>query len=402
MLLHMDDDVGVLLDTTFFIISHYWPTFNEATQQMAEALLAFLLKNHPAILESKVDQLPSLGHLDRLAALDAELDKLRKPLDNRDALGIFALRLSHEHSGVVLQALRELSSYLKTNQDYLQASALSAQPDTVVADLLRALLDCAAKYNGVQVDIACLTAECLGLVGCIDSNRIESVREHRSFVAHSNFAETEETTDFVLFVLEEVLVKSFLSVADTKLQGFLSYAMQELLERCDVKAACVMEDSGMREGKEIYRKWLGLSDVAREVLTPFLSSRFSIAPMPPIVVDYPIFHPGKPYGNWLRSIVLELLHKGQTVLAQMVFEPLCRVIRVKDLSIAEFLLPYLFVHFIAVKGSETQQQALVEELINILDYQPSDNASFAEREDVKRYYGVRDCSKPVLWRMSLT
>jgi serine/threonine-protein kinase ATR len=389
MLLHMDGDIELLLDTTFFIIKHYWSTFNDATQQSAESLLSYLLKNHTDVLKSKIDQLPSVGHLDRLSSIDAQLRDLRRPLENRESLALFALRLSHEHSGVVLQALEELSKYLKSNQDYIQASAFSAQPDFVVADILRSLLDCAAKYNGVQPEVTRLVTECLGLVGCIDPNRVESVREQRTFVALHNLSQSDESTDFVLFILEEVLVKSFLSATDIKLQGFLSYAMQELLERCDVRAACALERSGMREGTAIYRKWLALSEPAREVLTPFLNSRYMLGPMAPIVIEYPIFRPGKLYGNWIKWFVLDLLRRGQNPLVEVSFEPLCRVIRVKDLSIAEFLLPYLFVHIVAGdKTTVAQRDTVVEELILILRHHPTDNTSFAEKEDMKLFCGV--------------
>src|SRR5690606_25376464 len=149
-------------------------------------------------------------------------------------------------------------------------SAISQRPDSVIATLLRALLDCACKYNGIQADISRLCMECIGLVGCLDSNQIETVREQRSIVILHNFDKPEAITDFSLFVLEEVLVPAFLSPTDTRIQGFLSYAMQELLDRCGVKAACAMEGSEIIAGNEIYRKWIAVSEPVREVLTPFL------------------------------------------------------------------------------------------------------------------------------------
>jgi serine/threonine-protein kinase ATR len=393
MLVYMgEEDIEALLDTTFFILDHYWLRFNEWTQQLSEDVLAYLIGKHEPVLRKVVDRLPRLGHIGRLAQVDERLSSLRRTLDNKEAFNLFAQRLSHEHSGVVLQALKELSAYLKTNQDYLQTSALSDQPDTVLATLVRALLDCASTYSGIQLDIACLCTECLGLVGCIDSNRVESVREQRSFVVLHNFALAEETTDFVLFILEEVLVKSFLSATDTKLQGFLSWAMQELLERCNIPAACQLETVSTGGGDATYRKWLGLSDVTREVLSPFLTSQYLLSPMNANPVEYPIFRPGRSYGNWLKFIVLDLLRRGQTVLADVIFEPLCRVIRVKDLSIAERLLPYLFVHIIVSDKSPTDvREKVVGELVSILQYQPSDAMSYTEKEDLKLFCGV---SKP--------
>src|SRR5699024_7786980 len=159
---------------------------------------------------------------------------------------------------------------LRENQSGLCTSAVSQMPDKAITSILRALLDCASKYNGVQVDISRLCVESIGLIGCLDSNQIETVREKRSIVVLHNFEDPGEETGFVLFLLQEVLVPSFLSATDTKLQGFLSYAMQELLDRSDVKTSVAQQNIGRVDGESIYRKWVALPENTREVLTPFM------------------------------------------------------------------------------------------------------------------------------------
>lgn len=384
MLTHLEEeDVEALIETTFFIIGHYWASFDETTRKKSETLLTFLLGKHSTALKNTANKLPSLRHIAELGEFNKTLDDCRKPLDNRAAFALFSERLCHENSGVVQLALSELSIYLRQNQGYLQASAISEQPDSVVTSLSRSLLDCSSKYSGVQSDVARLCAECIGLVGCLDSNRLETVREQRHFVVLHNFDDAGETTDFALFILHEVLVKSFLSTADTSLQGYLSYAMQELLERCDFKTAVAMQG---REGQEIYRKWLSLPESVREVLTPFMSSCYRLAAMPQTKTEYPIFRTGKSYANWIRQLTLDLLRKGQNPFAQIIFEPLCRAIRVKDLSVAVFLLPYLVVHItIGQESTPAERNAVWNELLSILQYEPPENASHMEREDRKLF-----------------
>lgn len=387
LLTHMEEeDVEVLIETTFFIIGHYWQSLDDHSKNASRELIAYLLGNHQTVLKEMVNKLPSVAHISELADLEAKLNRIRKPLDNRAAFGLFAERLGHENSGVVQQALRELSDYLQHNQSYLQAAAISEQPDSIITVLYRTLLDCSFKYNGVQSDISSLCAKCIGLVGCLDSNRIETVREQKNFVVLHNFDNSEETTDFVLFLLSEVLVKSFLSATDTSVQGFLSYAMQELLERCDFKMAVAKQG---QEGPGVYRKWLSLPETTREVLTPFMTSRYRLNPMTQPKMEYPIFRPGKAYANWMRHFVLDLLQKGQNLFAQIIFEPLCRVIRVKDVSIAEFLLPYLFMHItVAEDSSEMERTNTLNELLNIIKQEPPKHASYIEREEMKLYSEV--------------
>ncbi|KAF5605879.1 uvsb pi-3 kinase [Fusarium pseudocircinatum] len=377
MLTHLEEtDVEALLETTFFVVTRYWPFMNESTALLAQQMLKSLVDEFDHLVAKYIVKLPSLRHIPELRDIETKMDQHRPAiLAVEEVLEAFAERICHENSGVALQALTELIPYLQENQAALHTSEISLQSDIGVVALMRSLLDCASKYSGFPGDIARLCTEAMGLIGCLDPSKIETVREQRSIVILNNFATNEETTDFVLFLLEEALVPAFLSTTDVKFQGFLSFAMQELMGRCDIKAACAMENSGMKGGNDIYRKWIAMPETVREVVAPFLASR--------------------PYPSWLRVYVLDLLRKGQTPFADLIFEPLARVIRVKDLSIAEFILPYIVLH--TLLGSRTTQQErddILGELLAILQYQPAETASYQEKEDMRRYchlvFGVVD------------
>lgn len=395
MLLHLEEeDVEALIETTFFLVSHYWASFDETTQQQSRNLIETLLDKEAAVLETTISKLPSFSHINSLSDIEAKLSRLRQPVDSRTAFILLAERIRHENDGVVLLALRELASYLQRQQGYLQASAISEQPDSVVPTLARSLLDCSSRYNGVHGEICDLCTQCIGLMGCLDPNRVEAVRAERQIVVKSNFEHSGETTDFVIYVLEEVLVKSFLSATDTKVQGFLSYAMQELLDRCDIRVAVEMQ--GSREAGPIYRKWLAMSETAREVLIPFMTSRYVLQSMKPQQTEYPIFQPGKiSYANWMRSFTLDLMRKPQAPFAQLIFEPLCRVIRIKDLSTAEFLFPYVVLHTIVGEDTTDEERSnVLNELLNVLHHEVPADASYAETENQKLYCEVNCLNTP--------
>ncbi|AEO65689.1 uncharacterized protein THITE_119498 [Thermothielavioides terrestris NRRL 8126] len=391
MLTHMEEaDVEALIETTFFIIGTYWKSFDPATKKKAKNLISTLLNDYPRVFTEYSNKLPSLSHVDELRDICQALDTLRKPIDSMGAFAVFAERLNHENPGVVEQALVELIAFLEKNQDHLQTSAISEQPDPVVTTLARSLLDCSAKYNGWHADIARLCAQAVGLVGCLDSNRLETEREQKQFVVIHNFEDARETTDFVAFLLENVLVKAFLSTTDTRFLGFLSFAMQELLARTDFKAACAHQGQGDTE--PLYRKWLTFSESTREVLTPFLSSRFVVAPMTYQATEYPIFKPKRSYAVWLRAFVLDLLRNGQNVFSQAVFEPLCRLIKVQDLAVAEFLMPYAVLHVIVGQEHKDEYRDKVSaEMAAILKHQPPETASYVEKEEMKQFY-QRTCN----------
>lgn len=384
-----EEDVEAQLEATFFIVKRYGPQLKIPAMTILKDMLKNLLEKYEHIVEKYIAYLPSLSHVAALSDIETKLNAFRPSLVFEENLEIFSRRISHDYSGVVHQALIDLAPYLRSQQNALYTSAISQRPDNVIATLLRSLLDCASKYNGAQVDITRLCVECVGLIGCLDSNRIEAVREQRSIVVLDNFEVMEEATDFVLFLLQEVLVPSFLSTTDMKLQGFLSYAMQELLERCEIRSACSNHAAGLPGGSDIYRKWMTLPEYVREVVAPFLNSRYMVAPMNPQAVEYPIFHPGRLYGNWLRAFVVDLLRKGQHPYADMIFEPLTRIIRVKDLSTAEFLFPYLVLHvLLGPRSSQAEKDQILGEILHVLNYQPSPDASYQEKEDMKRFCHV--------------
>ncbi|KAI1176429.1 phosphatidylinositol 3 [Nemania sp. FL0916] len=377
-------EVDLLIETTFYLINQYWSTFDESTHQLARELLNFLLEKQNSTVEHFIGKLPSFSHINGLSDIEAKLSKLRSPLDNHTAFFLFAERIYHETSGVVLHALRELAEYLQRHQGYLQASAISEQPDSIVSNLIRALLDCAARYNGFQSEISDLCTQCIGLVGCLDPNRLEAVRKKSQIIVTSNFEDSDQVTEFVFFILEKVLVLSFVSTTDTKMQGYLSYAIQELLDRSNIAEAVKME--GLREGEAVYRRWCSISQGAQEILTPFMTSRYKLTPMAQQEIEYPIFSPGRPYGTWIRNLTLNCLRKPQNPFAMLIFEPLCRLIRVRDLSIAEFLFPYLIIHIIlGDEISESERTAVLRELLEVLQYELQPDASYAQREDHKLY-----------------
>lgn len=381
-----EEDVEMLLETTFFIVNHYWKVLSPNSQDVSIAMLSYLVKHFSGLLEQSIHKLPSLSHISELKSIDNKLSSMREPLTFNDSLEVFAERINHDTSGVVEQALTELVSYLHNNQLALYTSIVGQASNQSITNIMRSLLDCACKYTAAFKDISRLCVQAMGLIGCLDSNQIEAVREQPSIIILDNFKKTKEMTDFSLFLIDQVLVPSFLSATDTKLQGFLCFAMQELLERSEIKAAVQMQRVGSMEGNEIYRQWIAIPERTREVVAPFFDSKYMVAPMAPVTIEYPIFTGTKHYGFWIRALVSDLLRKGQHPQAQLLFEPLSRLIRVKDLSIAEFLLPYLVLHvLLGPTSSEEEKQQILIELINILEHEPPITATYMEREDMRKY-----------------
>ncbi|TGO91177.1 hypothetical protein BPOR_0036g00070 [Botrytis porri] len=391
-----DDDVEWMLESTFVTIIQYWESFDDSTKKSAEEILQYLLRERARLIRNRIVELPSLSSLPQLYDIEHKLNTMRRPTDVSNAFHIFSRRIQHETAGVVAQALSELKGLLQEQQSYLQASAVSEQPDVVIGKLVRSIMDACVKFNESHNDIAKLSGECLGLIGCLDPNRVEAVRDQREMVVVMNFHDPEETTDFLLFLLEEVVVKAFLSATDTTLQGFLSFVMQELLSKGGFADVCAPNLRGAHKdpNNPLCKKWESLPESVRATLTPFLSSMFSVLKMEVPTTTYPIFRPDSSqpnrinkYNNWLKTFVLDLLQKPKNDKAELLFPPLCRAIRIKDLSVASFLLPYLILHVI-IEGSDEERKNIGAELLGILEYQPTSSSHVKQEE-------LRLCSEAV-------
>lgn len=387
-----NEEVEPLLESTFAVIIQNWTTFNTLTQQRAYELVEHLIKSRPDIVRLRIDSLPSLAAIPLFAKHEADLAAIRARSSLRQNYQVFCTRIKHENASVVSQALTELTSYLRQHQSFLQASAISEQPDAIVGELLRSILDACVSFSESHPEIGRQSALCLGLIGALDSNRISATRRLREMVVVSNFETAPDTTDFVLFILEEILVKSFLSANNTKAQGLLSFTMQELLRKCDFREVVSRHRrSGDTTATDAtYQKWLSLPEPVRVTLTPFLRSMYFVSDMHKTQYQYPFFSTGTRYRNWLKSFVLDLLGKPYNKNATLLFPPLSRAIKIEDISTASFLLPILALHVVAL-GTSAQQNEIGSELLLILE-SPLSADSHVDRENLKLCSEVRSTS----------
>ncbi|KAI9826145.1 MAG: serine/threonine-protein kinase M1 [Thelocarpon impressellum] len=365
------DDIEGMIEGTFAIVVEYWELLPSATHQQASGMIGHLVKKHMGLIKANINCMPSLSSIPLLSKLDTEIRKHKAQLDTRHRYLSFSSRCQHENVTVVKRALVELVHYLRQNQSFLHVSVVSEQPDPVVSELVRSILDACIKFTGGQPDIARLCAECIGLIGCLDPNRVEAVRENRDIVVVSNFEQADETIDWVMFFMQEVIVRAFMSATNTKAQGFLAFAMQELLKFCGFDASVTFRTRDMHTNAT-YRRWIALPEAVRNTLTPFLTSKYVVA----VIVtkpEWPIFNSKLGHGAWLRTLVFDLLQKGTGENPTMLFPVCSRVIRGQDISISNFLLPFVALNVI-IGGTEAQVmekenlKLCSESVFQVLDY----------------------------------
>ena len=364
-----EDEIATLLDPTFAILVQHWETFLPEIQNRAYDMISHLLQAHSSMVWDIVHTLPSLASIPLMAKFEEELSKRKSKRDVKHHFQAFSQRCENENATVVLTALDELSSYLEEHQGFLHEAANSEQPDPVVSQLARSVLDTSVLFSNTHSDIAILCARCLGLVGCPDPTRIEAIREKREILVLSNFVRDDETNDFVIFFLREVLVKAFLSATNSRSQGFLAYAMQELLSISEIKESVTPRS---RDGPfdANYRRWVSIPESVRTTLMPFTDSKYFVTAgvsQPPC--NYPLYNAGLSHGQWLRTLTFDLLKKKAGAgKVQTIFSVLSRIVRFQDISISNFLLPFACLNAI-INGTDQEKLEIGQELLLVL-HQP--------------------------------
>lgn len=362
-----ESDVVPLIDQTLAVIVQNWSLFHNVTQQAAHDLVAGIWNSHMVCVTKILDTMPSLSSIPLLCRFESEISDSKKQMEHRRQMTTFSRRLLSENVALVEQALEELIAALDTGQEWLHQSLRQEQAEPVLVELTRSILDCCVRFTS-NTAVAGACGKALGKIGCFDPIRIDTVKEKRSILAISNFGRTDETVDFIVFFLEEILVKAFLSAPNTRAQGFLAWAMQELLKLCDLEEMSTLR-SRSAAGNNKHRGWWDLDETVRNTLTPFLNSRYSVnVAMVETRCSYPLFDSKEvSHKDWLQTVVLDMLTRAPGDNIQLIFSICLRIVRFQDISIPVFLLPYAALNlFIAGSDQREWQTNLLNEMIAIL------------------------------------
>lgn len=366
------EDAGSMLDQTFALILQHWPQLSMSTQSACQTKLAEFVKQHNKTVQEHVMTLPSLKGIELMTKLNQEIERLRALETVENHFWGYERRLRDESTSVLQQALKELVPFLTNNQEFIRDAAATDQSVPALSALIRALLDITTKFSGHDAGVAELCGTALGIIGCLDPNRIEAPRKQKRMVVLSNFDKAGETVDWVVLMLEDVLVKAFKSTTNARALGFLAYVLQELLKFCGFNDATTARTRSSQT-PSVQQRWLAMPENVRIALTPFLKSRYVVTNSQINVPtrEYPGFTLGSGHSTWLRSLVHDLMFKGKGDNPKMVFPLLARTIRGHDLAIANFLLPYAVLN-VVLGGTVREVQDIKRELMTVLECRPGD------------------------------
>lgn len=374
-----EEDVATIVDETFVIIVRHWSSISPALHQKTHEMLGQLVKAHNSILQENIMTLPSLNGVPLLSKFAAEFERLRTSESVESQTRSFARRLRVDGDTLVFQTLTELVIFLEANQDFIHDTAASEHPSVAVSELVCALLDVTVRNTAPAAAELC--GKALGIIGCLDPNRVEAIRKKRQLLVLSNFEAANEVIEWIVSLFEDVLVKAFKSVTNARQQGFLAYTMQELLKFCEFGDATNLRPRGS-QAPDSLKRWNTLPDHVRATLTPLLTSRYLVTSNSELTVPnrkYPSFDVEHSHSHWLRSITTDLLFKAKGDNAQAFFPLLARILRGQDLAIPRFIFPYAVLN-VVLGGTVAEIKGITDEFLAVLQAEPQ---SQSQQETVR-------------------
>lgn len=370
------EEAEPLLDQSIAIIIRYWKNFQDGGKKGAITLVDHIMQTHTHQMREIINTLPSLLAIPDMLQLETKIKTLKDQMNFGEHLIAFSNRCQSESATVVEQALGELVPFIRQNEENVHGSLLNEQPNNGIAVLMRSLLDCCVKFTHSSDTISIHSAQSLGLIGCLDPNKLESIREKKDILVLSNFSWTEEIFNFALFSLQHVLVDAFLSAS--RAQGFLAFGMQALMSASHIDSEITIPSDDI-EKNEKHQRWLSLPETVRNTVTPFLTSKYTVTSGGvKTSCNYPLFLPTMSHGEWLRTFVVDLLEKGNGANVRVIFSVFAKIIRGQDISIASFILPFAVLNIVA-DGEEEQRTEVQEELTRVLSHSlPEGNSHMRE------------------------
>ncbi|EGG02755.1 uncharacterized protein MELLADRAFT_22295, partial [Melampsora larici-populina 98AG31] len=324
------------------------------------------------------------------------LVSIKRPMSYLHKLRRLVDRLNDESGIVVRQSLKELkhSLYLEPDQIRLVTSGDSFDP--VIGSLLKALTGVAMRFNDISDDFKCLTFQCLGIIGALDPDRFEISDDTPGCISPCNFTDHEEAIEFAIHLIQDELVGAYRAASDTRHQHCLAYAIQELLRFCGFTPDILVQSHKKNVLPEVRKRWKAMPKDIIDVLSPLLSSKYTIVIHAPHPLPVPIYLQTTVYNSWLQNWYTRLVPVIKNVNAAKIFNTLLGALRNGSIILAQNVLPHLIVHVLVAEDIEEVKNVKLE-IVTILEDQTlckSDYSPEGRQLVAETVFGLMDhCSR---------
>ncbi|KAJ3568764.1 hypothetical protein NP233_g5503 [Leucocoprinus birnbaumii] len=364
-------EIGPHVGPTSAAFVSAWCTFTPKAKQSTVESMAYIVEEIGQAPDQHrhLDDIVDISFIPEFSDIRLRLEALRRDCTPQERLQRLLDRSGSENLSVAIQSLGELKTFLQTESGGFVKSLISGDMfDSAAGQVIGSLLAAASRDGDGIEPLRNLAYECLGILGAVDPDRCELPAGPSRIIVKNNFIDEEESMQFALHLICDLLVGAFRSTSDIKHQGFLAYTIQELLKFCQFKPALVGVGTGGSISNKVRNRWKSLPKHILETVTPLLEGKFTLNLGPSPDIKHPIYFHQSTYREWIQLWTAYLIDKASGPTAQTIFNIFRSAVRNKDAGVAHHLLPHLVLN-ILIGGNEEDAHQIRNELMVVLQDQ---------------------------------
>ncbi|KAF9100333.1 serine/threonine-protein kinase M1 [Mortierella sp. GBA35] len=372
---------------------------NKSEQAIITSILEYLLIRSQDELQPVLPDVGALPNIPEFKEMNRVLRQAKAAGGFEGQLRGLIGRLGNENSELAKQAALELREFLLANEQRVLVMATSKEQATseLMSNLVLALLSEIGRFRGLDAPVPMACAECLGIVGAIDPERISGRRLTQSASVYPNFNDIEEARNFVCELIAVQLVGKSRSIGDIPSESHWAFALQNLLSFCgitkDVLEAepatnlssrtllsqrstasstpsyCVSNSSGQPSKRIVIKspkeRWRAFPRHVQEVLELLIDAKYAKTEFS-IQKEYssPLYPQVKTFQEWLACWTRTLTAKVTGLNARDIFQA-CKHVFPYDAATCLYLLPHLVLN-VLIEGTENDRREIVTEMAAVL------------------------------------
>ncbi len=364
-------DIGPFVGRTTAALVANWKTFTPPEILLAMGIIDDIAGNAPH-LSAYFDEIVGMDNIPELRSSASRLTDYRRTWDLRTQLDKLLERTRSKNAAVATTSMSELRALLRRHQSSISQLSQGDTFDAIIGRMMSSLISASSRDGDCQ-ELRDLSHECMGILGALDPDRFVAEPAASGMTIMSNFADQDESIDFAIHLIRDLLVDAFRATNDTKHQNHLAFAIQELLKFCGFTPK-VLQPSLVP--LKLRAKWQMLPKDQLETLTPLLESRFSLNDTSIRAFPHPIYPAAPTYREWVQMWTSDLVGRVMrtkasdraTVDSQLIFGVCRGVLRNQDVTVAHHLLPHLVLN-VLLTGDHASKDEICQEINTVLQDQ---------------------------------
>lgn len=251
--------------------------------------------------------------------------------------------LNHESQPVVRKALEQIRNTLQRNELLVLKSLAGEHVDHTLILLINKLLEvCRRQSDDLILALCC---QCLGIVGAVDPGRLEAEKNLNAKCYHVSYA--GNAIEFSCYLIRTRLASEYIACSDLSLQSLLAFTIQELLKfigfsRSMEVVTCLngVKKISMGGDQSLQSKWDKFSARTMDILTPLLTSRYSIKDTRKVTTPLPIYEYTTCETEWVATLMVHTIQNLSGVSDfHRVLNLVSTLVKESDVNLREDLFP---------------------------------------------------------------